>query len=50
MLDLAYGIPIAVNCLRGRKMLPSRPFVLPNAVGWTLNMVRDPKFPWQLLY
>ena len=40
LLDLAYGIPIAINCLQGRKMLPERPFVLPNALGWVLNIVR----------
>lgn len=39
MLDISYGIPIAINCLRGRKMLPERPFVLPNAVGWTVNLI-----------
>lgn len=39
MLDIAYGIPIAVNCLQGRNMLPERSFVLPNAVGWIANMV-----------
>ena len=39
LLDLAYGIPIAVNCCRGRKMLPERAFVLPNALGWVLNIV-----------
>lgn len=41
MLDIAYGIPIAVNCLRGRNMLPERQFVLPNVVGWILNIVRS---------
>lgn len=40
LLDLAYGIPIAVNCVQGRKMLPARPFVLPNVLGWILNIVR----------
>ena len=40
MLDIAYGIPIAVNCLRGRNMLPERQFVLPNTIGWILNIVR----------
>lgn len=40
MLDVAYGIPIAVNCIRGRKMLPERSFVLPNVVGWIANLVR----------
>ncbi|KAJ5594489.1 uncharacterized protein N7459_000697 [Penicillium hispanicum] len=39
LLDLAYGIPIAINCLRGRNMLPERPFVLPNALGWVLNII-----------
>ena len=40
MLDIAYGIPIAVNCLRGRTMLPERSFVLPNTLGWIANIVR----------
>ncbi|KAF9892832.1 hypothetical protein FE257_000421 [Aspergillus nanangensis] len=39
MLDLSYGIPILVNCVRGRKMLPERPFVLSNTVGWIVNMI-----------
>ncbi|KAJ5114887.1 hypothetical protein NUU61_000646 [Penicillium alfredii] len=39
LLDLAYGIPIAVNCVQGRKMLPARPFVLPNVLGWILNII-----------
>lgn len=39
LLDLAYGIPIAINCIRGRKMLPERTFVLPDTVGWILNIV-----------
>ncbi|GKZ28894.1 hypothetical protein AbraIFM66950_001518 [Aspergillus brasiliensis] len=39
MLDVAYGIPIAVNCIRGRKMLPERSFVLPNVVGWIANII-----------
>lgn len=39
-LDLAYGMPIAINCIRGRNMLPERPFVLPVIVGWVLNLVR----------
>lgn len=40
-LGVTYGIPPAINCLRGRKMLPeSRPFKLPNWLGWTLNLVR----------
>ena len=40
MLDIAYGIPIAVNCIRGRTMLPERSFVLPNTLGWIANIVR----------
>lgn len=39
MLDIAYGIPIAINCMRGRNMIPERHFVLPNVVGWIANMV-----------
>ncbi|PTU17604.1 hypothetical protein P175DRAFT_0512316 [Aspergillus ochraceoroseus IBT 24754] len=39
MLDISYGIPIAVNCLRGRNMLPERPFVLPSALGWIANII-----------
>ncbi|KAL4810210.1 amino acid/polyamine transporter I [Aspergillus unguis] len=39
MLDIAYGIPIAVNCLRGRKMLPERPFSLPDWLGWIVNLI-----------
>ncbi|KAE8351328.1 amino acid/polyamine transporter I [Aspergillus coremiiformis] len=39
MLDVAYGIPIAVHCLRGRNMLPERSFVLPNTVGWIANLI-----------
>jgi choline transport protein len=42
-LGVSYGIPIAINCIRGRKMLPSsRPFKLPSLVGWTANLVRCP--------
>jgi amino acid transporter len=40
LLDLAYGIPIAINCIRGRNTLPERSFVLPNVLGWVLNIVR----------
>ncbi|RHZ65337.1 GABA permease GabA [Aspergillus thermomutatus] len=39
LLDIAYGMPIAVNCMRGRNMLPERPFVLPNLVGWIANAI-----------
>lgn len=40
LLDLAYGIPIAINVMRGRNSLPERAFVLPNMLGWILNIVR----------
>ncbi|KAJ5772172.1 hypothetical protein N7520_002701 [Penicillium odoratum] len=39
LLDLAYGIPIAINCIRGRNTLPERSFVLPNVLGWVLNII-----------
>jgi len=38
-LGLSYGIPIAINCLRGRKMLGPRPFVLPGPLGWIANLI-----------
>ncbi|KAB8068386.1 amino acid/polyamine transporter I [Aspergillus leporis] len=38
-LDLSYAMPIAVNCIRGRKMLPDRKFKIPNAVGWVIDIV-----------
>ncbi|KAE8379357.1 amino acid/polyamine transporter I [Aspergillus bertholletiae] len=38
-LDLSYAIPIAVNCIRGRKTLPDRKFQIPNAIGWVIDMV-----------
>jgi len=40
LLDLAYGIPIAIHLARGRNTLPERPFVLPNVLGYILNIVR----------
>ncbi|OJJ60799.1 hypothetical protein ASPSYDRAFT_42582 [Aspergillus sydowii CBS 593.65] len=39
MLDISYAIPIAVNCVRGRRMLPERAFVLPHTLGWIVNMI-----------
>jgi choline transport protein len=36
---VSYGIPVAINCLRGRRMLPERPFVLPGQFGWPANLV-----------
>lgn len=42
-LGITYAIPPAINCLRGRKMLPStRPFVLPGIWGWVANLVSRP--------
>ncbi|KAL1986683.1 hypothetical protein VTN96DRAFT_5888 [Rasamsonia emersonii] len=38
-LDLSYGMPIVVNCLRGRKMLPERPWSLPSGLAWTANII-----------
>ncbi|OWP03137.1 amino acid transporter [Marssonina coronariae] len=39
-LGVSYGIPVAINCLRGRRMLPgSRSFKLSAAVGWTANLI-----------
>ncbi|KAM0512602.1 hypothetical protein ACHAPE_008626 [Trichoderma viride] len=39
-LGVTYAIPPLINVLRGRKMLPeSRPFKLPNWLGWICNIV-----------
>lgn len=39
-LGVSYGMPVAVNVLRGRKMLPpTRPFVLPTWFGWVANLI-----------
>ena len=39
-LGVSYGMPIAINCMRGRKMLPaSRRFRLSGIVGWAANLV-----------
>lgn len=38
-LGVSYAIPIIINCLRGRKMLPPRPFALPNWFGWIANLI-----------
>jgi choline transport protein len=39
-LGLSYGIPVAINVLRGRKMLPStRAFVLPEWFAWFANLL-----------
>jgi choline transport protein len=41
-LGVSYAIPPAVNCLRGRKCLPPRAFVLPGLLGWFCNLVSLP--------
>ena len=38
-LGVSYAIPPAINCIRGRKMLPPRPFVLPGPLGWMCNLL-----------
>ena len=38
-LGVSYAIPPAINCSRGRKMLPARAFVLPGLLGWAANLV-----------
>lgn len=39
-LGLSYGIPVAINCLRRRTMLPdTRPFKLPNRFAWFANLL-----------
>lgn len=38
-LDLSYAMPIAVNCLQGRRTLPERRWRLPAWLGWTADTV-----------
>ncbi|EGX88941.1 amino acid/polyamine transporter I [Cordyceps militaris CM01] len=38
-LDLSYAMPIAVNCLQGRKTLPDRHWKLPAWLGWTCDTI-----------
>ena len=39
-LGLTYGIPVAINCLRGRKMLPpTRAFKMPEPLAWFANLL-----------
>ena len=41
-LGITYATPPAINCLRGRRMLPeTRPFKLPGPMGWICNLVRS---------
>lgn len=39
-LGVSYAIPIAINCMRGRRMLPeTRYFKLPEAFAWFANLL-----------
>ena len=39
-LGLTYGIPVAINCLRGRRMLPpTRSFKMPEPLAWFANLL-----------
>ncbi|OAA75878.1 amino acid/polyamine transporter I [Akanthomyces lecanii RCEF 1005] len=38
-LDLSYAMPIAVNCLQGRRALPDRDWKLPTWLGWTCDII-----------
>ncbi|GAD97230.1 GABA permease GabA [Paecilomyces variotii No. 5] len=38
-LDISYGIPIAINVIRGRKMLPARPWKLHPVFAWVANLI-----------
>ena len=38
-LGVSYAMPVTINCLRGRKMLGPRSFVLPGVFGWFANLV-----------
>jgi len=39
-LGISYAMPVAINCLRMRKMLPDyRPFMLPSWFGWIANLL-----------
>lgn len=38
-LGVSYAIPVLINCIRGRRMLGERPFVLPGPIGWIANLV-----------
>ena len=38
-LGVSYAIPVAINCLQGRRKLPARSFTLPGPFGWIANLV-----------
>ncbi|KAL1964882.1 hypothetical protein VTN77DRAFT_6235 [Rasamsonia byssochlamydoides] len=37
-LNISYGMPIAVHCLRGRNVLPARPWRLSPLFGWVADL------------
>ncbi|KAK7529211.1 amino acid/polyamine transporter I [Phyllosticta citribraziliensis] len=38
-LGVSYGMPVAINCMRGRKMLPPRSFTMPEPLAWAANLI-----------
>jgi amino acid permease (GABA permease) len=38
-LGVSYAIPVAVNCMQGRRKLPDRSFVLPTPFAWFANLI-----------
>lgn len=38
-LGLSYATPIVIHCVQGRGKLPPRQFMLPEKVGWFVNIV-----------
>jgi choline transport protein len=38
-LGLSYALPIAIHCMRGRGKLPARPFMIPEKMAWSVNVV-----------
>lgn len=39
-LGVTYAIPVTINCLRGRRMLPAtRPFKIPEWLAWPANLL-----------
>ncbi|EAW19968.1 putative GABA permease [Aspergillus fischeri NRRL 181] len=37
--DISYCLPILIHCIRGRKLLPARPWSLYPVIGWIVNLV-----------
>jgi amino acid transporter len=39
-LGISYAMPVAINCLRGRRMLPpTRAFIMPEWFAWIANII-----------